>query len=510
MKTAVIYARYSSDSQTEQSIEGQLRVCKDYANANNILIVDTYIDRAMTGTNDMRPDFQRMIKDSSKRQFDYVIVYKLDRFSRNKYEATIHKHSLKENGVKILSAMENIPDSPEGIILESMLEGMNQYYSAELSQKVRRGLNESYRKGQYTGGGIIFGYNVIDKKNVIDDNEGPIVKDIFTRYSQGSTAVSIAEDLKARGVRTKKGKFITAKKIYKIIANTKYNGKVKHGDTVYNNIYPQIVDDITWQKVQDIRNENRHAPSRKKEIYDFILSGKLFCGECGHKLVGESGTSRTGAIYYYYSCLARRRKQHDCPLKAVEKQWLEDTVVNATRSFLADKETVRYIAETLCKIHETESKNNLNLKSLEKQRLTALKASQNLISAIEQGIITEQTKIRLKELESQIALLDLDIEKEKQRAYTFLTADMIEEYLHNMLYGDFQDVRIRKLLVNTFIENVVLSQESIIITYRFSDTYTKYKIGESNVFETKRQSVKKTASPIYSGSNILSPSAPAF
>ncbi len=139
MKTAVVYARYSSDSQSEQSIEGQLRVCQEYAKNNQILIVDTYIDRAITGTNDSRPDFQRMIRDSSKRQWDYVIVYKLDRFSRNKYETTIHKHTLHSNGVKVLSAMENIPDTPEGIILESLLEGMNQYFSAELSQKVHRG-----------------------------------------------------------------------------------------------------------------------------------------------------------------------------------------------------------------------------------------------------------------------------------------------------------------------------------------------------------------------------------
>ena len=123
MNKAVIYARYSSDTQTEQSIEGQLRVCQQYAKANNILIVGTYIDRAMTGTNDLRPDFQRMIKDSSKHQWDMVLVYKLDRFSRDKYESTIHKHTLKENGVKLVSAMENIPDSPEGIILESLLEG---------------------------------------------------------------------------------------------------------------------------------------------------------------------------------------------------------------------------------------------------------------------------------------------------------------------------------------------------------------------------------------------------
>ena len=125
MKTAAIYARYSSDNQTEQSIEGQLRVCEEYAQRNNIVIVDTYIDRAMTGTNDNRPDFQRMIKDSAKKKWDYILVYKLDRFSRNKFESVVNRKKLADNGVKLLSAMENIPDSPEGIILESLLEGSN-------------------------------------------------------------------------------------------------------------------------------------------------------------------------------------------------------------------------------------------------------------------------------------------------------------------------------------------------------------------------------------------------
>lgn len=123
MKTAVIYARYSSDRQTEQSIEGQVRVCNDYAERNDILIVNQYVDRATTGTNDNRDAFQQMMKDSDKKAWDYVLVYKLDRFSRNKFEMAMHRKHLKDNGIKILSAMENIPDSPEGILLESLLEG---------------------------------------------------------------------------------------------------------------------------------------------------------------------------------------------------------------------------------------------------------------------------------------------------------------------------------------------------------------------------------------------------
>ncbi len=146
MKTAVIYARYSSDSQTEQSIEGQLRVCEDYAKSHDIVIVNTYIDRAMTGTNDNRPDFQRMIKDSSRKEWDFILVYKLDRFSRNKYETAIHKKELKDNGVKVVSATEFVPDTPEGIIFESMLEGYAEYYSAELSQKIRRGTTKVEEK----------------------------------------------------------------------------------------------------------------------------------------------------------------------------------------------------------------------------------------------------------------------------------------------------------------------------------------------------------------------------
>ncbi len=175
MKTAVIYARYSSDNQTEQSIEGQLRVCEEYAQKNNILILGTYIDRAMTGTNDNRPDFQKMIKDSNRREWELVLVYKLDRFSRNKYEMAVHKKTLKDNGVRVISATEYIPDSPEAIILESMLEGYAEYYSAELSQKVKRGMKETRLKGNFTGGTIIYGYKVENHKVTIDEEKAEVV-----------------------------------------------------------------------------------------------------------------------------------------------------------------------------------------------------------------------------------------------------------------------------------------------------------------------------------------------
>ena len=137
--TAVIYARYSSDSQREASIEGQLRDCKDYAEKNGITVVGTYIDRAYSAKTDDRPEFQHMIKDSAKKIFDVVLVWKLDRFARNRYDAVNYKHQLEKNGVHLVSAMEPISQGPEGIMVESMLIGMAEYYSAELALKVARG-----------------------------------------------------------------------------------------------------------------------------------------------------------------------------------------------------------------------------------------------------------------------------------------------------------------------------------------------------------------------------------
>lgn len=159
----VIYARYSSDNQREESIEGQLRECKAFAEKNDIQIIETYIDRALSARTDRRPDFQRMIKDSSGKKFEVVIVWKLDRFARDKYDSAHYKRILKNNGVKVISATEAISAGAEGILLESMLEGMAEYYSAELSEKVIRGLTENALKCKYNGGTLPIGY-IIDSE----------------------------------------------------------------------------------------------------------------------------------------------------------------------------------------------------------------------------------------------------------------------------------------------------------------------------------------------------------
>ena len=159
MKKAVIYARYSAGSgQTDQSIEGQVRECKKYIKQNKLKLVDTYADRHITGRTDRRPEFQRMIDDAKSGAFEVVVVYTTDRFSRSKYDSVVYKKQLKDLGIEIRYAAINIPEGPEGILLEALMEGWAQYYSEELSRKVQRGMHDSAMKCRATGSTPPIGY----------------------------------------------------------------------------------------------------------------------------------------------------------------------------------------------------------------------------------------------------------------------------------------------------------------------------------------------------------------
>ena len=487
MKTAVIYARYSSDSQTEQSIEGQVRVCKQFAEKNDLLVVDQYIDRATTGTNDNRAAFQQMLRDSKKAQWGAVIVYKLDRFARNKYESVVNRKKLKDNGVELVSAMENIPDTPEGKLFLAVIEGFNEYFSEDLKQKVNRGLRESWLKGNATGGLPPFGYVIKDKKYVIDEAEAEIVREIFMKYAQGYKAVAIAEDLKARNVRRKCGKHINHKYVYVILHDKRYIGEVTHKGTTYYNIFPPIIAKEVWNQVDAINQENKIAPSRKKEIFDYILSGKLICGTCKHRMSGESGTSRNGEIHYYYVCLSKRRGKADCDCKAVKKQELEDYVIDATVSMLQRNSIITKIAETIVKVHEKIMRDNSGLQILIKKREETKRAADNIIKAIEQGIIMDFTKDRLATLQDELNRLDIEINKEAQKTYAHVTVDDVEKYLLSKVFEDPDDIKTRKLLVNTFIRDILWYGDHIVITYNFQEYAATDRFCKSYVEQLEKQ-----------------------
>ena len=429
MKTAVIYARYSSDNQTEQSIEGQLRVCQDYAEKNNILILNTYIDRAMTGTNDNRPAFQQMIKDSKDKKWNFVIVYKLDRFSRDKYATTVNKKKLKDNGVKLLSAMENIPDSPEGVLMESVLEGLNQYYSMELAQKVKRGLNESRIKGHFTGGTLIYGYYLDNLKIVINEEQAEVVRYIYEQYAIGVYVKDIIANLTARGILNK-GKPFARNTIYNILKNEKYSGVYRHNEEVFTNIYPQIVPTETFNKVRDKVNANRYGKQSTDIVY--LLRNKIKCGHCGSSITAESGTSKTGVKKRYYKCMGRKHN-NGCTKSMVRKEFLEQFVLDTIISILKNKDKMNNIVSGLLVEQDRRTIENVTLNLLTKERNQTETSLNNVMKAIERGVINNTTSKRMKELEELLEELDKKIVLEKSKMVAKIPEKKLKTFM-NKLY----------------------------------------------------------------------------
>lgn len=279
---AVIYARYSSDNQREESIEGQLRECKEYADQNGITVVRTYIDRALSAKTDSRPQFQQMIHDSATHTFEAVLVWKLDRFSRNRYDSAHYKRILKNNRVHVVSVTEPISNTPEGIMLESLLEGMAEYYSAELAEKVSRGHKENALKAKFNGGPVPLGYRIDSEHHYqIDPTTAPVVQEAFQRYAAGESIRSIIESLNARGIRNSRGNPFTKNSFQTLLKNRRYLGEYRYKDTVIPDAIPAIIDPDCFDAVLRRCEIHRQAPAHNKADVHYLLTTKLFCGKCG-------------------------------------------------------------------------------------------------------------------------------------------------------------------------------------------------------------------------------------
>lgn len=456
MKKAVIYARYSCDKQTEQSIEGQLRVCEEYAKRNDILILDTYIDQAMSGTNDNRPDFRRMIRDSAKKSFEVVLVYKLDRFSRNKYETAIHKKTLRDNGVKVISAMENIPDTPEGIILESLLEGMSQYYSAELSQKVKRGMRETRLKGFYQGGTLLYGYKLDGRKLVRDEIQSEVVKRIFEEFSKGVCVRQIIERLTAQGIY-KNGKRFPMNTVYNILRCERYVGIYRKGEEIIENMYPAIIPQELFDKVQAILKTYQHGKNSVQVTY--LLKGKLKCGYCGQMINGESGTAKNGEKKYYYKCRGRKMKLTDCHKSVIAKDDLENLVINSVIQELSDSQTVNNAVKYLVELQNKSGNENKLLNAYLKEQRDNEKAINNIVANMERGIVAKATSRRLTELEARQEELEKLILIEQSKQTVKISEMQIRTFYEKALQLEPQ------MLVGYLIKEILLYDDRIDIIY---------------------------------------------
>ena len=463
--TAVIYARYSSDNQREESIEGQIRECTAYAEKNGITVVKHYIDRALSAKTDNRPDFQQMIKDSEKRLFDIVLVWKLDRFARNRYDSAHYEYQLERNHVKLVSATEPISDSPAGIMVKSMLTGMAEYYSAELSEKVVRGMTENVLKGKYNGGTIPIGFKVDEEKFFqIDPLKAPFVVEAFQRYNDGATMKELMNWLNDSGVTTNRNQKFTYNSVQTMLTNKRYIGENHFKDIVMPDSIPAIVDKDLFEEVQQKIKKNSRAPARHKAEDDYLLTTKLFCGMCGAMMFGECGTGRNKVVHHYYKCATAKRFK-TCKKKTVRKEWLEDLVIAETMKLIQDDAVIDAI---VAEVMELQDQENTTLPLLEKQMREVENGIENMLNAIQAGVLTNSTKSRLEKLEAQQKELAIRIAEEKI-ARPRLSENQVRFWLTRFRKLDPNVKSHRETLINTFVNAVYLYDEKVLITFNYKD-----------------------------------------
>lgn len=345
-KRVACYARYSTNMQREESISAQMRAMKAYCEENNWIIVKKYIDQAYSATTDKRPQFQQMIADSDKKEFDIVLVHKLDRFARNRYDSSLYKQKLRKNSVRLCSVLERIDNTPESILLEGMLESINEFYSANLARESMKGLKENALKCLHNGGNPGLGYDVDATQHIVlNEEEAKIVVMIYSMYLSGYSCKNIAELLNQDGYITKAGNQFTAHSVYGIITNEKYTGVYIYNRTESKGYdhkrnsrmikppediirveggIPAIISKETWEAAQNIRKNKRGKFQSSKTLY--LLSGKLFCGECGSTLGGSIRYRNSAAPFYKYVC---NTKKKDCSNpKEIDKVSLEQYVID--------------------------------------------------------------------------------------------------------------------------------------------------------------------------------------
>lgn len=478
IKNVCIYARYSPGSrQTDQSIEGQYRICEQYAKEKGWRVVKTYADRHKTGTNDDREQFRQMIKDSDRHLFDAVLVWKNDRFGRNMEDMVVNEIRIKKNGVSLVSATEPVVEGAMGAMQKAMLMGMAEFYSATNSENVRRGLHESALKCQVTSAAIPFGYKKgDDKKFHLEPAAAAMVKEIFERYDNGELIFHIMDDVNARGFKTWQGNPFTRNSMYTVLRNERYTGVYIFKDIKIEGGMPKIIDKDIFERVQIKLKKNKHAPARAKAAEPFLLTTKCFCGYCGGNMVGESGTSKNGEKHYYYCCVKRKNarvKKDACQKKSIRKELLEKIVIDKTLNYVLSDKVIHQIAVELVE-YQRQEKSTLILDSLLANRRQVEKAINNLLTLVERGDLTEALSARLRDRENELEAINIAI-AEQEIVHEQFTEEQIVEYISSFkdLASDLDGCQ---RLIDMFIKAVFVYADKVVICYNFTGDDSKLTV----------------------------------
>lgn len=459
-KRGVIYARYSEGPrQTDQSIEGQVADCRAYADVHNINIIGLYADRHISGTStEGRDEFLRMMHDADRHAFDCIVTWKIDRFGRSREDIAVNKIRLKKAGVQLHYAKESVPEGPEGILLESLLEGLAEYYSADLRQKVVRGIRESAKKGKISAGQIPIGYkrNPDDGRLVIDPPAADAVREVFRMHLAGAGIADMQMALYKRGIRSRQGKEPSQSVIYRMLRNEHYLGRFEvQGVEI---LVDPVIDRATFEQAATRFKGSRHNAAGRADV-DYLLSCKCHCANCGKLLQGSHGTGKLGKKYYYYRCPSK-------DMRAIQKEELEDLVIQSTCQQILTDEMIEKLTAKIMKIQELDAAAD-QAKALKSELKDLKKRQANLVRALENGASTALVA-RLAEIETQIDDKTLEIEKASLKN-PVIPEEVVHGWLQSFRSGDKDDPLFRKRLVQTFVSDVIVSQDEVVITYNTNE-----------------------------------------
>lgn len=462
----VDYSRYSSHSQKDLSIEQQIAKNEELAREYGIRLVEHYCDRAVTGRTDKRKDFQRMMRDAAKGKFKYVIAWKSNRMGRNMLEALMNEAKLQELGVRVLYVEEDFDDTAAGRFAARSMMNVNQFYSENMAEDIKRGLYDNADKCMVANGHLPYGYKADDTLHyVIDEPKAAIVQEIFTRVACGEPFVDIYNSLNARGLKTSRKKPWGRSSFQKILSNERYRGVYIYGDVRKEGGIPRIISDELFFKVQEVLKTKKNPQGRHRVNGDYLLTGKLFCGKCKSPMTGISGTGRTGKLHYYYVC-QKRRTEKTCDKKNVRRDDIEKIVATAIREQILQDDVIEWIADSTIDYNKRKEEAG-HIGILTDQLDETNRSIKNIMAAIEQGIITETTKSRLLELEGERSSIEAKIAVAK--------SDIIEISRDNLIAGlemyrdgDVSDKKYQARLFDTFLVAVYVYDDELKIVFSFT------------------------------------------
>ena len=507
VNTVALYARFSSDNQRTESIDAQVRAMEAYCKQHGYVIVERYIDEAKSALTDRRPAFQQMISDSSNGTFNILLVHKLDRFARNRYDSAIYKRELKKNGVTVYSVLENLDNSPESIMMEAVLEGMSEYYSINLSREVMKGMRETALQCKHTGGKPPLGYDVdpVTKRLVINEEEAKTIQLIFRMYADGLGYSAILDTLHENNMLTKTGRTFQKNSLHDLLINPKYQGLYTFNlrsakglcGTRNNHVYkdeediiaieggcPAIVDKETFAVVQKRIAANKNAGRRNTAKENYLLSGRVFCKECGKSMCGNSRHSGRNKTYHVtYRCLTR---QHSCNNKEITRDYLDAYIVELLEKHMLNTRSMNQIAKRINKM--SESSDNDRSQEEKKQELeTVILALQNVADAVEAGLMSDTLLKRLNDLETRKYILEEELKDIQHKATPVHVDPSVILFRYSEVKGSTSSP-LYKDFIKSLISRVDVGRYSISVTLKtgldiFPDLDTTYHIQRQEIYE---------------------------